>query len=83
MVTNGFDGRLDFACQGIDFADPFDFISKQFHADGEIFFIGGENIQNISPDPKGGAREIIIIAFVLHFDKMQQQIIAPAGLPDG
>ena len=64
-----------FPGQHIDLRDPFDLISKKFHADRRISAVCGKDLHHISSDTKRPSVEVHVISRVLDIDQRTYHVI--------
>src|SRR5262249_52814685 len=53
------------AAQWIELADLLHHIAKELDANGALLFIGGEDLDRVSPNAEGPAMEIVVVALIL------------------
>ena len=71
-----FKALADFACEGIDLAQSLDLVSEKLDSIGEVVFISGDDFKNIASGAEGGADKIVVVASVVHFDKVEKDVVA-------
>jgi len=74
-------GRLDLACERVDFQEAVDLVTPELHAD-RIAAVHRKDLDGITPDPEGALREVDVVALVVEVDQPRQQIVAVDLLVD-
>ena len=64
------------ARQRIDFADPFNLVSKKFDAYGPLAMAGRKNLQYIAPGSERATHEIDVVSLILDIYQMANDIIS-------
>jgi hypothetical protein len=70
-VASGIDGDFiqglkDFSSDGIDFKKTIDLVSEELNPDGSMLLMGGEDLDDISPNTKCPTMEIDVISLILN-----------------
>ena len=67
----------DSSCQWIEQLQGFDFIIKEFNADGHLAVLSRKNINRVASDAKGSARKVHVVALVLHSHQLNNHVALP------
>ena len=71
------DLAVDLAPQGVHQLDLFHLVAEEVNAQGFVFFVGGEDLDDVAADAEGTAGEADVVAFKLALDELPQEHITP------
>lgn len=81
--NDAFDGGESFTAKGVEERDLVDLVAEELDTDAGIFFVRGEDLDDIAPNAEGAAVEVDIVSFVLNKDESFEEFVALEILSGG
>jgi len=60
--------RDQLPCERVKLNDTVDVIAEELDADSDVV-VGGQDLQRVAPNAETAARQVVVVALVLHLDE--------------